>query len=170
MLHLFMLKKGSRPAMNDSQKSKSQILTEMKELKARLRRLHEVELIHDRMEMALQKSEEALRILVNKMVTLVEITHELALAPTIDMLCLRAVELGCDRLGFERIGIWLKAEISNHENCGWLTAPIPDEVLRENKIMNLQEIETGIELANKYSECIISVAVGNEMLVEEIPQ
>ncbi len=64
------------------------------------------------------------------------------------------------------LGVWLKAEISNHENCWWLTEPIPDEVLEKNKLMNMKEIETAIELANKYPEIIISVAVGNEALVE----
>lgn len=64
------------------------------------------------------------------------------------------------------LGMWLKAEISNHEKCWWLTEPIPDEVLKENKKMNLEEIETGIKLANKYPGIITSVAVGNEALVE----
>jgi exo-beta-1,3-glucanase (GH17 family) len=64
------------------------------------------------------------------------------------------------------LGAWLKAEISNHENCGWLTEPIPNEVLEENKVMNMKEIETAIKLANKYPDIIISVAVGNEALVE----
>jgi len=63
------------------------------------------------------------------------------------------------------LGIWLKAEISNHDGCGWLTEPIPDEVLKENEKMNLKEMETGIRLAKKYTNIIISVAVGNEALV-----
>jgi exo-beta-1,3-glucanase (GH17 family) len=64
------------------------------------------------------------------------------------------------------LGIWLKAEISNHENCWWLTEPIPEEVLRENKEMNIKEIKTAIGLAGKYHDIIVSVAVGNEALVE----
>ena len=30
------------------------------------------------------------------------------------------------------LGMWLDAEISNHEGCPWLTEPIPDEVLAAN--------------------------------------
>ncbi len=64
------------------------------------------------------------------------------------------------------LGIWLKAEFSNHEGCPWLTEPIPQVELDQNKIDNLEEIERGISLANEYSEIVISVAVGNEALVE----
>lgn len=63
------------------------------------------------------------------------------------------------------LGIWLKAEISNHEGCPWLTEPIPQEVLNQNKIDNSIEIKKGIELANQYSDIVLSVAVGNEALV-----
>ena len=64
------------------------------------------------------------------------------------------------------LGVWLKAEISNHEGCPWLDEPIPAEELEENKIMNAEEIETAIQLANKYEDIIVSVNVGNEALVE----
>ena len=64
------------------------------------------------------------------------------------------------------LGVWLKAEFSNHVRCWWLNEPIPAEVLEENTKMNLQEIETGIKLAKKYSDIIVSIAVGNEALVE----
>ncbi|MDA3862186.1 MAG: hypothetical protein PF445_13285, partial [Melioribacteraceae bacterium] len=64
------------------------------------------------------------------------------------------------------LGIWLKAEFSNHEKCWWLNEPIPAEVLQENTERNINEIETGIKLAKKYSTIIASVAVGNEALVE----
>jgi exo-beta-1,3-glucanase (GH17 family) len=64
------------------------------------------------------------------------------------------------------LGIWLKAELSNHEGCPWLEIPIPDSVLNANKKINLQEIETGIMLANKFDDIIVSVSVGNEALVE----
>jgi exo-beta-1,3-glucanase (GH17 family) len=63
------------------------------------------------------------------------------------------------------LGIWLKAEVSNHEGCPWLSEPIDEEILEENKKMNLKEVEEGINLANNYSDIIISVAVGNEALV-----
>ncbi len=64
------------------------------------------------------------------------------------------------------LGIWLDAELSNHETCAWLTEPIPDDVLAANKLKNLKEIERGIELANRYPEIVIAVNVGNEALVE----
>src|SRR5210317_180087 len=43
------------------------------------------------------------------------------------------------------LGIWLDAEISNHEGCPWLDEPIPDEKLAANKIKNVKEIARGIE-------------------------
>jgi exo-beta-1,3-glucanase (GH17 family) len=64
------------------------------------------------------------------------------------------------------LGIWLKAELSNHEGCPWLEEPIPDSILSENKELNLKEIETGINLSNQYKDIIVSVNVGNEALVE----
>ncbi|MFN2395909.1 MAG: glycosyl hydrolase family 17 protein, partial [Bacteroidales bacterium] len=63
-------------------------------------------------------------------------------------------------------GIWLRAEVSAHETCEWLTEPIPQETLDENKILNAQEIAKGIELANEYNDIIVAVNVGNEILVE----
>lgn len=64
------------------------------------------------------------------------------------------------------LGIWLKAELSAHETCGWLTEPIPDSVLTKNKTTNKKEIEKGISLANKYNDVVVAVNVGNEALVE----
>ncbi|MCB9259975.1 MAG: glycosyl hydrolase [Ignavibacteriales bacterium] len=64
------------------------------------------------------------------------------------------------------LGIWLNAELSNHEGCPWLDKPIPEEILNKNKEGNLLEINTAIELANKYQEIIIAVNVGNEALVD----
>ncbi len=64
------------------------------------------------------------------------------------------------------LGIWLRAEVSNHEGCPWLDEPIPDDVLAENRIRNAAEVETGIELANRYSDIIAAVNVGNEALVD----
>ena len=62
-------------------------------------------------------------------------------------------------------GIWLKAELSNHEGCPWLTEPIPQEELVSNAKSNLDEIERGIKLANDYSNIIVAVNVGNEALI-----
>ncbi|WP_101309223.1 glycosyl hydrolase family 17 protein [Labilibaculum manganireducens] len=64
------------------------------------------------------------------------------------------------------LGIWLKAELSAHQTCEWLTEPIAQEVLDANRLLNHQELETGIRLAAKYSETVIAVNVGNEALVE----
>ncbi len=64
------------------------------------------------------------------------------------------------------LGIWLKAELSNHETCAWLTEPIPQETLDRNTLWNRDEIENGIALANKYPEVVGSINVGNEALVD----
>ena len=64
------------------------------------------------------------------------------------------------------LGIWLKAELSNHESCAWLTEPIPDEVLKENTDLNQQEIQRGIFLANSFPNVVKAVNVGNEALVD----
>lgn len=63
------------------------------------------------------------------------------------------------------LGIWLKAELSNHESCEWLDKPIPETELDENKRNNTEEIKKGIELANQFSDIIVAVSVGNESLV-----
>lgn len=63
-------------------------------------------------------------------------------------------------------GMWLKAELSNHISCEWLTEPIPAEELEENKTSNKEEIARGIELANSYPNIIVALNVGNEALVD----
>jgi exo-beta-1,3-glucanase (GH17 family) len=63
-------------------------------------------------------------------------------------------------------GIWLSAEVSNHEGCPWLDEPIPDEVLAANVLGNAEEIRRGIELARRYADSVVAVNVGNEALVE----
>jgi exo-beta-1,3-glucanase (GH17 family) len=62
-------------------------------------------------------------------------------------------------------GIWLSAELSNHEGCPWLDEPIPDEVLAANVIANREELRRGIELAQRFPDIIVAVNVGNEALV-----
>lgn len=64
------------------------------------------------------------------------------------------------------LGIWLQAELSNHESCEWLTEPIPQQELDENKLTNTEEIRRGIQLANEYPEIVVAVNVGNEALVD----
>ncbi|MEM7278524.1 MAG: glycosyl hydrolase [Pseudomonadota bacterium] len=63
------------------------------------------------------------------------------------------------------LGIWLRAQISNHEGCPWLDEPIPEAELSENIGENAAEIARGIEMANQYSDIVVAVNVGNEALV-----
>jgi exo-beta-1,3-glucanase (GH17 family) len=64
------------------------------------------------------------------------------------------------------LGIWLDAEISNHEGCPWLDDPIPESKLASNTIENGEEIERAIGLANEYEDIVVAINVGNEALVE----
>ena len=64
------------------------------------------------------------------------------------------------------LGIWLRAEISNHEGCPWLDEPIPDEELAANTLRNEAEVRRGIELAQQFDDIVVAVNVGNEALVE----
>ncbi len=63
-------------------------------------------------------------------------------------------------------GIWLRAEISNHEGCPWLDEPIPETELAANKLANAAEVQQGIDLARQYPDIVVAVNVGNEALVE----
>jgi exo-beta-1,3-glucanase (GH17 family) len=64
------------------------------------------------------------------------------------------------------LGIWLDAEVSNHEGCPWLKEPIPAAKLAANAVKNVAEIERGIDLARRYGDIVVAVNVGNEALVE----
>jgi exo-beta-1,3-glucanase (GH17 family) len=64
------------------------------------------------------------------------------------------------------LGMWLRAEVSNHEGCPWLDEPIPDAELAANKVENEQEIERGLLLAERFAEIVVAINVGNEALVE----
>ena len=64
------------------------------------------------------------------------------------------------------LGAWLSAEVSNHEGCGWLHEPIPEDVLAEGRRRNPAEIERAVALANAYPRIVVAVNVGNEMLVD----
>ena len=64
------------------------------------------------------------------------------------------------------LGIWLDAEISNHEGCPWLDEPIPDEKLAANARKNAAEVQRGIELAQRFDDVVVAVNVGNEALVD----
>ena len=64
------------------------------------------------------------------------------------------------------LGIWLRAEFSNHLGCPWLDEPIPDEKLAANVLRNAAELQRGIELANEFADIVVAVNVGNEALVD----
>ena len=64
------------------------------------------------------------------------------------------------------LGMWLRAEVSNHEGCPWLDEPIPEELLAANALANVAEIDHGIELARQYRDIVLAVNVGNEALVD----
>jgi exo-beta-1,3-glucanase (GH17 family) len=64
------------------------------------------------------------------------------------------------------LGMWLDAEVSNHEGCPWLDEPIPEDELARNRIANESEVAHGIELANQYSDVVVAINVGNEALVD----
>jgi exo-beta-1,3-glucanase (GH17 family) len=64
------------------------------------------------------------------------------------------------------LGIWLRAEVSNHEGCPWLDEPIPADELAANRLENGAEIKRGIELARRFEEIVVAINVGNEALVD----
>ncbi len=64
------------------------------------------------------------------------------------------------------LGIWLEAEVSNHEGCPWLHEPIPEEALEANTWANAAELRRGIALARQFEDVVVSVNVGNEALVD----
>jgi PAS domain S-box-containing protein len=59
-----------------------------------------------RVEQALRDSEETARSFQEQLKALHRLSSELAAADSFDDLCRMAVELGCSRLGFERLGLW----------------------------------------------------------------
>ncbi|MGB5697874.1 MAG: hypothetical protein WBM46_19640 [Polyangiales bacterium] len=64
------------------------------------------------------------------------------------------------------LGMWLEAELSNHEGCPWLHDPIPKKTLEENASRNTAELERGIALARRFEDVVVAVNVGNEALVD----
>ena len=64
------------------------------------------------------------------------------------------------------LGIWLRAEISNHEGCPWLDEPIPQQQLDANVLKNADQVQRGIKLANEFDNIVVAVNVGNEALVD----
>ncbi len=64
------------------------------------------------------------------------------------------------------LGVWLRAEVSNHEGCPWLDEPIPEAELAANVGKNAAEVEEAIRLAREYDDIVVAVNVGNEALVD----
>ena len=64
------------------------------------------------------------------------------------------------------LGLWLSAELSNHEGCPWLDQPIPQAQLAANRVANEQEVARGIALAKAFDDVVVSINVGNEALVD----
>ncbi len=64
------------------------------------------------------------------------------------------------------LGIWLRAEVSNHEGCPWLDEPIPEAELAANKLANAAEVQRGIDLSKQFADIVVAVNVGNEALVD----
>lgn len=64
------------------------------------------------------------------------------------------------------LGMWLQAEVSNHEGCPWLDEPIPEDELAANTLLNAAEVRRGIELAKRFDDIVVAVNVGNEALVD----
>lgn len=62
------------------------------------------------------------------------------------------------------LGTYIEAEMNNF-GCPW-GGTYPDEVLQENKKVNLNKINKLIGFANKYSDLIFSLSVGNEACVD----
>ena len=59
---------------------------------------------------ALRRSEERERLFREQLTVLHEVTNELAMAESFNELCRQAVELGRDRLGFERLSMWFTTD------------------------------------------------------------
>jgi len=63
------------------------------------------------------------------------------------------------------LGAYIVAEINNH-NCPWGGGVYPDEQLAQNKLKNKESIQRLIQWAEKYSDIISFLSVGNEATVD----
>lgn len=64
------------------------------------------------------------------------------------------------------LGVWLEAEVSNHEGCPWLHEPIPESDLSANTWRNAAELQRGIKLSQRFEDIVVAVNIGNEALVD----
>ncbi len=107
-----------------------------------------------------------------------EITEDLGILVAHDFKLIRVYDTGENTVSTLRLirehdipikvllGIWLRAEISNHEGCPWLDEPIPEDELAANKLENAAEVQRGIDLAREFGDIVVAVNVGNEALVD----
>jgi exo-beta-1,3-glucanase (GH17 family) len=64
------------------------------------------------------------------------------------------------------LGAWLDAELSNHKGCAWLTEPIPERELIDNRLANEAEVRRTIHLAKSFPDVVVAVNIGNEALID----
>lgn len=70
-----------------------------------------------------------------------------------------------EKLGFKvMLGAYILAEMNNF-GCPW-GGVFPEEVLKENKIKNINRIEKLIGMANQYPDIIFALSAGNENCVD----
>jgi GAF domain len=84
--------------------------SEVGDLRRRIADLEQGKAELERAQLLLQKSEEGEHRFREQLEALAEITNQLTQTESIDGLCRKAVELGRDRLGFDRIGIWFRTD------------------------------------------------------------
>ena len=64
------------------------------------------------------------------------------------------------------LGAWLDAELSNHKGCAWLTEPILERELIDNRLANEAEVRRTIHLAKSFPDVVVAVNIGNEALID----
>jgi len=102
--------------VNDEQKTKKQLLKELQEIRQQVRELNGLDDEHKQIKrtlrenqenfLALKHNEKTERSLRKRLTTMLEVCNKLCKADSFDDLCRNAVKLGCERLRFERLGIW----------------------------------------------------------------
>jgi hypothetical protein len=63
------------------------------------------------------------------------------------------------------LGAYIEAEMNNF-GCPWGGGMYDEDQLESNRINNVNKIEKLIHLANRYSDIVFCVAVGNEACVD----
>jgi hypothetical protein len=99
--------------MSDCDKSKGELLSEIEVLRDHVEELERSQALGLEIEENLRQSQEDEHTFGEKLAQLVEINNALSLCKSIDDMCYQAVKQGCERLGFERLGIWFRSEKSD---------------------------------------------------------